>query len=402
MPIRPNIREMWAETSRRNSQNMGYVGTVVDANATDGTVMMRIGGRLIRCQVPTGASIKYGEKLNVSRIPGSAMLRANAKTMTVVDQIVEAAVSTTSQAVSPPVVGTPFTPILWATAVSASEIFLEWGSTGENTTDFLIERRLGIDPFVQIATVPVSQTAYTDTGLLADTEYCYRVRAANGGQAYSEYSNIACATTLSEGFGPTTPILDDFNRADDLVAPPGPGWSDAWEYVLGLIVYNSMCSFESPTSGYGGGSNRWNTSFNENQEAYVTLARKHEPLGSVVIYLRTTGDYHDSDYYFAVFAWDTIAPSNEVAIRKMVSSVNTVLVTVELGFQFAVGDKLWFKSKDDTLTAYYQIGGVGDWVEAASVVDTDLSGGGYIVPYAGGGTTLDEATAFDDFGGGSI
>ncbi len=199
MPSRVNIRELWAETARRHSQNSQYVGTVVDSNAVDGTVMMRVGGRIIRCEVQTGAVVKYGEKLNVSRVPGSAMLRVNtATTMVVVNsQAAGATSSTPSQATPPPTVGVPFTPVLWATAISSSEIFLEWGSTGENTTHFLLERRIEGGSFIQIAQVPVSQTVYADTGLAANTEYCYRVRAANA-SLFSEWSNIACATTLRD------------------------------------------------------------------------------------------------------------------------------------------------------------------------------------------------------------
>lgn len=74
----------------------------------------------------------------------------------------------------------PATPTgLTATAVSSTQINLAWSSTGDYTVAFVIERSLDGASFVQIATVPVTQTSYSDTGLTPETRYWYRVKAVN-------------------------------------------------------------------------------------------------------------------------------------------------------------------------------------------------------------------------------
>lgn len=96
-----------------------------------------------------------------------------------------------------PVLVTPATPTeLDATTVSSASIYLEWSSTGENTTNYLIESSPDGVTYTQIATVPVGITVYTDTGLSPATLYYYRVRASSASN-YSPYSNVASATTLT-------------------------------------------------------------------------------------------------------------------------------------------------------------------------------------------------------------
>ncbi|MCP4550390.1 MAG: M28 family peptidase [bacterium] len=89
---------------------------------------------------------------------------------------------------------------LVATAVSESQIDLTWtdNSTGEG--GFEIQRKTGSGSFATIATVGANVTAYSDTGLTANTTYDYRVRATKG-SLVSGWSNEDSATTLS----PTPP-----------------------------------------------------------------------------------------------------------------------------------------------------------------------------------------------------
>lgn len=86
---------------------------------------------------------------------------------------------------------------LVATAVSSSQIKLTWTDTAANETGFQIERCKGTTctSFAQIATVGVSVTTYSNTGLSKSTLYRYRVRAYNA-SGTSAYSNIAQASTL--------------------------------------------------------------------------------------------------------------------------------------------------------------------------------------------------------------
>lgn len=83
---------------------------------------------------------------------------------------------------------------LSATAASRSQINLSWTDTSGNEDGVKIERckGSGCTSFVQIATVGLGVTTYSNTGLSANTYYRYRVRAYNtsGNSAYSNMANV--------------------------------------------------------------------------------------------------------------------------------------------------------------------------------------------------------------------
>ena len=82
-----------------------------------------------------------------------------------------------------------------ATATSSTQINLSWTDVA-NETGFKIERKTGVGgTYSQIATVGAGIVSYSNTGLTANTNYYYRVRATNAG-GDSPYSNEANATTL--------------------------------------------------------------------------------------------------------------------------------------------------------------------------------------------------------------
>jgi titin len=86
---------------------------------------------------------------------------------------------------------------LTASAASSSQINLSWQDNSNNEDGFHIERATGSSgSFSEIATVGPGVTSYTSSGLSASTLYRYRVRA-HGTAGYSDYSNIASATTQS-------------------------------------------------------------------------------------------------------------------------------------------------------------------------------------------------------------
>jgi len=82
---------------------------------------------------------------------------------------------------------------LTATAVSSSQITLEWTASTDNVgvTAYLVERcqGAGCTGFGQIATV--AGTTYGDKGLLGGASYSYRVRATDAAGNLSSYSNTA-------------------------------------------------------------------------------------------------------------------------------------------------------------------------------------------------------------------
>ncbi|MEW6160222.1 MAG: fibronectin type III domain-containing protein [Verrucomicrobiota bacterium] len=86
---------------------------------------------------------------------------------------------------------------LSATAKSFSQINLSWTDASSNENGFKLERKVASDSsFNTIATLEANATSYQDTGLAANTEYVYRLRAFNN-VGNSDYSNEARATTPS-------------------------------------------------------------------------------------------------------------------------------------------------------------------------------------------------------------
>jgi hypothetical protein len=90
---------------------------------------------------------------------------------------------------------------LGATAVSSSQINLNWTDNSNNETQFRIERKTGAGSFSFLVNKGANVTTHNDTGLQPGTTYTYRVRAENG-NGNSAWSNEASATTSSGGSGP--------------------------------------------------------------------------------------------------------------------------------------------------------------------------------------------------------
>lgn len=86
---------------------------------------------------------------------------------------------------------------LTATALSSTEIRLNWTDNATNETDYQIERAADGVSFAMVSFGGgANQVTRTDSGLTPNTTYHYRVRAVNGSAA-SGYSNVANATTQS-------------------------------------------------------------------------------------------------------------------------------------------------------------------------------------------------------------
>lgn len=84
---------------------------------------------------------------------------------------------------------------LSATAISATQINLEWVDNALDETGFELERSVDGLKFVKIADLGVNIKTFSNTGLPASTKYWYRILAKNTA-GKSAYSNIATATTF--------------------------------------------------------------------------------------------------------------------------------------------------------------------------------------------------------------
>src|SRR5512142_202140 len=72
IPSTHEIRRRQAETIQDNSQTRTWRGSVVDADTTDGTCLVRVAGRTVRCSAQNVA-VEYGAPVILARMPGSAM-----------------------------------------------------------------------------------------------------------------------------------------------------------------------------------------------------------------------------------------------------------------------------------------------------------------------------------------
>ena len=107
--------------------------------------------------------------------------------------------------ITPPCGTPPNAPTnLILTVVSSSQINLSWSDNSDNETGFKIERKMEGGSYSEIGEVGANVTSYSDSSLLPDTKYYYRVRAFNS-FGYSIYSNEASAKTLPLGTPPNAP-----------------------------------------------------------------------------------------------------------------------------------------------------------------------------------------------------
>jgi titin len=84
---------------------------------------------------------------------------------------------------------------LTVVSTSPQEIDLVWSDNSSTETGFKIERSLNGTTFNEIQTVGTGVTSFQNTGLTANTQYYYRVRAYNS-LGNSSYSNIVNALTV--------------------------------------------------------------------------------------------------------------------------------------------------------------------------------------------------------------
>ena len=120
---------------------------------------------------------------------------------------------------------------LQATAVSSSRIDLSWSKVN---TGQVVEYRLYYADGTLVASLPASQTSYSDTGLQSWTEYRYYITGATSSGNESGPSNIASARTL-DGSPPTAP--GNFNGTALSATQISLSWSAASDPQSGIDEY---------------------------------------------------------------------------------------------------------------------------------------------------------------------
>jgi fibronectin type 3 domain-containing protein len=128
---------------------------------------------------------------------------------------------------------------LAATPTSGTQISLSWNAStdagGSLLAGYKIERSLSpTSGFAQIATS--TTTSYQSSGLTGGTTYYYRVRAYDGADNNSAYSNTATATTATSG---TALFTDTFSTGNKNKTENGVAWT-------GTSVNVAIVSYANP------------------------------------------------------------------------------------------------------------------------------------------------------------
>ncbi|GAB3912404.1 hypothetical protein GCM10028803_55620 [Larkinella knui] len=95
---------------------------------------------------------------------------------------------------------------LTATAVSPSQINLQWADVSDNENGFQLEQSPDGTSWSKIADLPANTTKYENTGLSASKKYYYRIRAVNTAGT-SLFSDVADATTQAAPPGAPTNLV---------------------------------------------------------------------------------------------------------------------------------------------------------------------------------------------------
>src|SRR5688500_1948555 len=122
---------------------------------------------------------------------------------------------------------------LTATPVSPSHINLTWQDLSTSEGGYEVHRAAsGGGTFTLLWTTPSNASSFSDAGLTAATEYCYRIRAfKNTGRktTYSSFSNTSCATTEQPPPPPPGPTAPSGTNARPANGQPGTAlimWTD--------------------------------------------------------------------------------------------------------------------------------------------------------------------------------
>jgi hypothetical protein len=231
-------------------------------------------------------------------------------------------------------------------------------------------------------------STYTLTAADVGATIVVVVTATNTSGSVSASSAATGVVLPASSLAPTTPVLDNFNRANGAV---GSSWSVVRPPVFAGMNVSGNAAVDSSSSQFAW--NYWNPSvFGPDCEAYVTVS-SYGLSDSIRIGARASNGSATthSGYYVAVSsggAWSIIRIDNNVS-TTLASGVTQTL---------ASGDKLAIRIVGSVINALHYTGGSG-WQQVLSY-DTSSDN----IRYSGAGLLALEfkTSTLDDFGGGSL
>ncbi|MBK7680529.1 MAG: DNRLRE domain-containing protein [Chitinophagaceae bacterium] len=189
--------------------------------------------------------------------------------------------------------------------ISSTVLQLNWTDNSTDETGFQIERSTtgAGGPFSLFTTVGANIITYNNTGLSPSTNYCYRVRAINGGLS-SAYTTIECVTTMSSGpvtvsfqdgvnsytgtrdtytwqASPVLPRGSEITFIQDIDPPPTPDERrsllrfDLSSIPVGSTIQSAELQFYINTEGQGFNMHRMLVPWDEATVTYASIGNRH-------------------------------------------------------------------------------------------------------------------------------
>ena len=127
----------------------------------------------------------------------------------------------------------------------SSSVTLNWKDNSNNEANFVIERSIDSISFVKVKEIEANVVTYTDTDLISNTKYYYRLKATNktDSSAYSEIFNVITPIDNdNDGYSST----DDCNDNDPSVHEPILYYVDTDKDGFGSNVTVWLCSSVAP------------------------------------------------------------------------------------------------------------------------------------------------------------
>jgi hypothetical protein len=185
---------------------------------------------------------------------------------------------------------------------------------------------------------------------------------------------------------PTTPLLDNFIRADEDPISQGGNWSNPVPSIIGAgrLVSNQLIGSVS-----GGCANRYaRTDFDI--ESWATLATVSGTARDVSVTCRGSG----TDSTYNSYSFTVTTTTGAWVLQRIVNLVATTLTSGTLaGGALVAGNSIGIQAISTLLIAWANIGGV--WSVVSSIADTTFASGSIAVVVNTGSDV-----AFSAFGGG--
>lgn len=259
-----------------------------------------------------------------------------------------------------------------SSAAAASLSGVVYDSAGAPVPGAVIEK-VG-DP--SVVTNSSENGSFTLEGLPSWTNYTVKISSTGYSPAYDA---VEYAT-------PITPVIDDFNRADQ--GPPlSSSWLEGWGGGFKVVSQTAA----SNTAG-SRNTTAYNSQFGANQEVYFTVAVK--PTGndttSVGAYLRM--NMTSLNGYMVTYV-PQFGPDS-IRFWRVTNGAATRL-GADIPCEFTAGDKFRVTAEGSLFSIYQYTG--GSWRLVATRTESTYMQGGSIGIYGASNTG-----AVDDFGGGTL